>query len=373
MLKEFFSSARTYFNFHRNERNGILAILVIIVSLLIFNAFLPDIIPSRKIDYKPYQEKIAAWKKEREIQPVTQREIQYFLFDPNTLDSTGFITLGLNPAQAKTILHYRSKGGKFRSPEDFKKIYGIQDSLYVRLKPYIRIRSGEISGKRSGTKSPLPYAVFDFDPNTISADSLKLLGFSAKTASQIINYRKKGGRFYQKEQLLKIYNMDTLLYTKLKEHIIIKAKKLPHFPKDSLFHKSQTIHIELNTADTLDLQQLYGIGSGFARRIVKYRKLLGGYRDKRQLLEVWGMDPKRYEGISEQIYVDTTQIRKINVNTATIKQLIKHPYIDFVLAKRIVLLRKQKGGKFQRIDELREIDLFYDDLYRKVSPYLKAE
>lgn len=373
MLKAFFSSAKNYFNFHRNERNGILSILIITVIILIFNKFIPDIIPSSKLNYKPYRQKIAAWKKKLETVPETKHKIRHFYFDPNVLDSAGFIALGIHPKQVKNILRYRRKGGVFKSPGDLRKIYGLQDSIYTRLKSYVRIKPS----KKSGTRSKMHPArsVFDFDPNTLSADSLSLLGFSKKTATRIVRYRNKGGRFYRKEDLLKIYDMDSQLYASLAKHIIIKTqpKKQPRLHRDSLPYKKRELHIELNTADTLDLQQLYGIGPGFARRIVKYRTLLGGYVHKEQLLEVWGMDNERFNRFAGQIFVDTSIIRKININTANIKQLIKHPYMDYVLAKRIVLLRKQKGGRFSRIDELREIDLLYDDLYRKLRPYLKAE
>ena len=68
-----------------------------------------------------------------------QREIKLTMFDPNTADSTTFLSLGLPPWMIKNILHYRHKQGKFRHPEDFRKIYGLTEEQYQTLHPYIQI------------------------------------------------------------------------------------------------------------------------------------------------------------------------------------------------------------------------------------------
>lgn len=68
-----------------------------------------------------------------------QREIKLTMFDPNTADSTTFLSLGLPFWMIKNILHYRHKQGKFRHPEDFRKIYGLTEEQYQTLHPYIQI------------------------------------------------------------------------------------------------------------------------------------------------------------------------------------------------------------------------------------------
>jgi DNA uptake protein ComE-like DNA-binding protein len=130
--------------------------------------------------------------------------------------------------------------------------------------------------------------------------------------------------------------------------------------------------VELNSADTLDLQQLKGIGPSFAKRIVKYRDMLGGYYSKSQLLEVYGMDSARYEGFKNFVFVNPDSVKKIDINSATIKQLIKHPYIEFYTAKSIVNYRT-KLGKYSEVTQLKDSSLVYDELYRKIAPYLIAK
>lgn len=83
--------------------------------------------------------------------------------------------------------------------------------------------------------------------------------------------------------------------------------------------------IDLNTADTTLLKRIPGIGSSFARRIVKYRDLLGGYYVVEQLQEVYGMDRERYDAIYPYFTVGTA-VRPL---TLTIDSISYHPYLSW--------------------------------------------
>ena len=130
--------------------------------------------------------------------------------------------------------------------------------------------------------------------------------------------------------------------------------------------------IELNSADTFDLQRLRGIGSSFAGRIVKYRERLGGYFEKSQLMEVFGMDAERYNLIKEHVTVNPDSVRKINLNSITFKELLKHPYFPFEVTKSIMIYRKEHK-KFTVTDELLRIKSINDSLLRKIRPYVRME
>ena len=136
------------------------------------------------------------------------------------------------------------------------------------------------------------------------------------------------------------------------------------------WNRAQRTMVELNSADTLDLQQLFGIGPAFARRIVKYRQLLGGFVDKRQLLEVYGMDEERYRGFADQLQLDSTLIIKIALNSATIDDLKRHPYIDYYQAKALVRYREQ-AGPFQKTEELLKVNLIDTEFVTKIEPYIQ--
>jgi competence ComEA-like helix-hairpin-helix protein len=127
--------------------------------------------------------------------------------------------------------------------------------------------------------------------------------------------------------------------------------------------------IELNAADTFELQRLHGIGSSFARRIVKYRERLGGFLDKSQVREVWGMDTARYNKISANLTVNPDSVHKINLNTVTLKELLFHPYFPFEITKAIMIYRKEHK-KFNKLDELKSIPGIRDSTYKKIINYL---
>lgn len=102
--------------------------------------------------------------------------------------------------------------------------------------------------------------------------------------------------------------------------------------------------VELNTADTTILKKVPGIGSTFARRIMKYRELLGGFYDVSQLAEVYGIDEERYQALAPWFIADTLHVRRLEVNALPAAALRKHPYLDYRQAKAIEQLRKQKAG-----------------------------
>lgn len=131
------------------------------------------------------------------------------------------------------------------------------------------------------------------------------------------------------------------------------------------------LNININTADTTELVQLRGIGNTFANRIVKYREKLGGFFEAEQLLEVYGFDSLKYELVKNEIYIDENALRRLNINSAEIKEMIKHPYIDYKLAAAISKQRFKK--KFESVDELKTVYLVNDSLFRKLAPYFSTE
>lgn len=147
----------------------------------------------------------------------------------------------------------------------------------------------------------------------------------------------------------------------------------PVYAKDSSTRdkapRAPSFTVDLNAADTLELQRLRGIGPGFARRIVGYRNKLGGFVEKSQLLEVYGMDAERYAMIRDYVTVKEDSVRRINLNVATFKSLIGHPYFPYELTKEIILYRK-KAKKFGTADELKNVSGVTDSVFRKVSPYI---
>ncbi len=134
----------------------------------------------------------------------------------------------------------------------------------------------------------------------------------------------------------------------------------------------KSLILDLNDCDTLDLQMIRGIGSVFSNRICKYRDKLGGYISVSQLKEVYGMDDKRYEIIKNHFTIKNNAIKKININSANIKDLVKHPYIDYAIAKEIIIFRNNYGD-YKSVDDLKNIHIMDEATFNKILPYIDVK
>lgn len=223
-----------------------------------------------------------------------EKETEYFPFDPNRADSSDFISLGLPSWMVRNILRYRAKGGKFRQPEDFRKIYGLKEQDYRRLLPYIYV---EVPGRVPAKKSP-----------SLLRDTLK-------------------------------------------------------FPKAEKYAEGTVV--ELNSADTSALKKIPGIGPFTARRIVAYRRRLGGYCSVRQLEDI-SLDS---DSLGRWFSTDTALIRKIAINSASIHQLRRHPYINFYQARAFIEFRRRKGA-IRHLKSFRLYEEFPEGSLQRLLPYI---
>ena len=234
-------------------------------------------------------------------------------------------------------------------------------------------RAKETSKTKSYKKTTKP---FEFNPNTLDEEGFKKLGLPMWTIQTIMKYRNSGGKFYKPDDFARIYNLDAEDYERLKSYIRIPAQPekhaeslKPQFEKGKDVSKNIPV-IEINMADSLLLQELPGIGPVYARRIIKYRQRLGGFVNAEQLLEVYGMDTNRLSKIKPFVRIDTAYIRRIDLNHASFKDILRHPYMEYYLAKAIVNYRDKNNG-FRNVNELRQINLIYDDLYYRIRPYFE--
>jgi len=145
------------------------------------------------------------------------------------------------------------------------------------------------------------------------------------------------------------------------------------FPKQNQYSASEKFApgtvIDINTSDTLQLMKIPGIGTAFAKRIISYRNLLGGFYRLEQLQEVYGMYEELYEKIIPYMQTNTNEITPISVNTASLDKLRAHPYINFYQAKAIVELRKKKG-KLENIHEFYLLEEYTDEDLERIKHYL---
>jgi len=241
----------------------------------------------------------------------------------------------------------------------------IPEDKEVYHKFYTQVALIDSITKQQDSIKKIAVPLFKFDPNQLDHNGWEQLGLSSKQAQTILNYRAKGGRFYKKEDLLKMYSISDSVYKKLEPYIQIK----PH--KKSIT-KSKVLKIELNSTDSSELIKVRGIGPVFAKRIIKYRELLGGYHSVSQLKEVYGINQEKFELIQANfIPCDSNLIRRININQASFKELLKHPYISFDFTKFIVNRRGKKA--FIKLIQLKDDHLISDKNFKKLLPYLKLK
>lgn len=138
-------------------------------------------------------------------------------------------------------------------------------------------------------------------------------------------------------------------------------------PRESDKFPEGTI-VDLNRADSLTLQRVPGIGPTFARRIVKYRELLGGFREVGQLREVYGITPERYAALSPWFRADTSLLVRRDLNQLSFKEMLRHPYIDFDQARALTNLIRRKG-RISGWDEVRLLDEFPETAIQKLDAY----
>lgn len=204
------------------------ALLVILVlgTLIVVKHFQPQqeveeswVNDSTRTDFAAYQAKQdsirkAQWQKKY---PRDTIEIRLQLFDPNTADSATLVHLGFKPWQAKNILKYRAKGGRYRQAEDLKRLYGMTDSMFQVLTPYIRIARVERDSMEMDTLrgDSLPKWQVKRDTvlnlRTVDTTELKLIrGIGSYRARQIVRYREELGGFVRVEQVMEAEGMEKL-------------------------------------------------------------------------------------------------------------------------------------------------------------------
>jgi len=244
-------------------------------------------------------------------------------------------------------------------------IIAFMDNLEDKPKKYKTIKSEKKYNKKTKPK----FIGFNFNPNTLDSTGWIKLGFSPAQVRSILNYRNKANGFKSKNDLKKVYVISDSKFERLVPFINIPAIEKNSLIKESKSAKEIQIIVELNRADTAQLKLIKGIGSSYAKRIVKYRNLLGGFIAKEQLMDVYGIDQEKYNSLKAQICIDTTFVSTININVSEEKFIKRHPYLGKEKAKKIRDYKKVMGY-IQNLDELIENKIFTEKEANKVKAYL---
>ena len=323
---------RDFFYLQKNDRQAILVLLGIILTCTILSFVIGKFhsaptsteaenkfqqgrqeMNNRNISMKATEDKPLYYK-------VDGVPHELFPFDPNTADSTQLLRLGLQAWQVRSIYRYRANGGIFREPTDFARLYGLTKRQYEILAPYIII--GE-----------------DFRPASDYYGQNS--SYSRKTSTE--SYPSKNSA-----------NNSTATGQQTGEKVYSYPQKLKPGQQ-----------VSINHADTTDLMKIPGIGSYYAKAIVRYREQLGGFSSPSQLLEIEGF-PESALAYSQ---INSAEIKKLNINNLTLNQLRKHPYINFYQAKEICDYRRLRGP-IKNLQDLKLLKDFPPAEIERLAPYI---
>lgn len=298
----------SFFVLSKSERNGAMILFVIVLSLVIFRFLIPTLIQKDKKSEIDYDQRIYQLEK-----------IEDSLHNKNS-----------NPQSHISKINF----------------FGVRKEKKVE--------------KEDNLKSDL-VSLSPFDPNLASFEELIRLGFSTFAARNLITYREKGGTIHKGEDLKRIYGVDSLLYNKINPFITIP---------DENEDKKQLI--EINEADSAALTSLKGIGPAYASRICKYRNYLGGFISIEQLKEVYQLPEETYQSIISFLTLDEKKVKKININFVDIRELKRHPYCNYDVARKIIDYRTKKGY-IQSVEQLLHDSVVESAVFNRLSPYLSVQ
>ena len=318
---------KSIFYLHRSDRKVLLLLLLFIVGSIGLIIFVGNQTTETSVVKNDSISKLkpTSFSRKEQLPTVEMAEGKHlFPFDPNTATAEELQQLGLAPFQVRNIIKYRSKGGVYHSPMDFARLYGLTRKQYRALEPYITIGD-------------------DYEPaSTLASVQAYIAQKEAdKQAAHTAYEAYKAQNTYKPN---KGNDRDTLRYP-----LKLKVGE----------------HINLVTADTTQLKKIPGIGSGWARAILNYGKRLGGYVAVGQLQEIEGFPEESLPYFS----IANPQTEKINLNTATLAQLRKHPYVNFYQAKAICDYRRLKG-KLTSLSQLHLLKDFTSEAIERLRPYV---
>ncbi len=202
------------------------------------------------------------------------------------------------------------------------------------------------------------------DPNSASLKSRSSPGSVFGLHEPLLRTGKKTEDSESPDDLKKIYGLTPDIFRSVEPWI-----KINDMTPKSAHNSVLPEMININTADSATLEKLPGIGPVLARRITRYRAMLGGYYSPSQIMEVYGINDSLFSRNRERLEADTSYIKTINLNTCDEKELARHPYIGKYTAAGIIKYRTHNGN-IMNINELTANGLIEKDRFDKVKFYL---
>lgn len=239
-----------------------------------------------------------------------------------------------------------------------------QDNSWLALQPKFD------SMKAAKSKSVVKH--YPFNPNFISDYRGHVLGMSIEQIDRLHAFREKGKFVNSATEFQRVTGISDSLLSALSPYF-----KFPDWvnKRNQSLTKDKTIlpktKSDINLADKEALMKIYGIGDKLSGRIIEQREKLGGFVSMEQMADVWGLSPEVIEKLSQSFRIgQTPSVKKIEVNSASIKELGQFPYFRYALAKKIITWRSMNGN-FQNVDDLSKVEGFPIEKKDIIAVYLE--
>ena len=287
---------KSHFWYTKNQRNGILLLLIIIIFLQLILHF-KNFDSQQLVDLS--QPKITSYNKQLDSlkkKSSKKKKFKIYPFNPNYISDYKGYQLGMNVDEIDRLLAYREQKLYVNSAKEFQTITKVSDSLLQKISPFF----------------------------------------------------------------------------KFPEWVQKKNNQQRYIP-NSRINVSEITTVDINKATLKDFTFIEGVDEYLSERIIKYRSKLQGFSFKEQLFEVWGLDELIANKILSTFSIKNKPIiKKVNINTASFKEVLSNPYIDYELCVKIFDYRDEVA-ELQSISEIKNIEGFPIKKYNRIVLYLLAE
>ena len=291
---------KSHFWYTKNQRNGILFLLIIIIFLQLILHF-KNFDSQQLVDLS--QPKITFYKKQLDSlkkKSSKKKKFKIYPFNPNYISDYKGYQLGMNVDEIDRLLAHREQRLYVNSAKEFQTITKISDSLLQKISPFFKFP--EWVQKKNNNKNN-------------------------------------------------------------------QQRYIPN----SRINVSEITTVDINKATLKDFTAIEGVDEYLSERIIKYRSKLQGFSFKEQLFEVWGLDELMANKILSTFSIKNKPIiKKVNINTASFKEVLSNPYIDYKLCIQIFDY-KDEVAELQSISEIKNIEGFPIKKYNRIVLYLLAE
>lgn len=216
--------------------------------------------------------------------------------------------------------------------------------------------------------------IYPFNPNFITDFKGYKLGMSVKEIDRLLAFRKQNRFVNSDKEFQEVTKVsDSLLnaispYFKFPDWVNNK-QNAGSFAKKDFSKPEKIVVLDINQANKEDLMKIYGIGDKISDRILEQRQKLGAFVSMEQMDAIWGLSPEVIEKLKTSFAVKSTAtIKKININSATVKELSQFPFFRYQLAKEIVIYRTMNGDL--DIEDFSKIKGFPVDNIKIIALYL---